>query len=79
MTYAEYSCFRFNDFSDKEVRKELKKKFINFVAMLRNFFINDELGKRMAEHFMKARQIRKKIFGRLTKRFAQYLKEIDVE
>ncbi len=67
------------NFSDKEVRNELKKKFIHLVAGLRNFFMNDELGKRMTEHFMKARLIRKQVFKRLVQNFAKYVKEIDVE
>ncbi len=67
------------NFSDKEVRNELKKKFIKLVALIRNFFMNDELGKRMTEHFMAAREIRKKIFKRMARNLATYIKEIDVE
>ncbi len=67
------------NFSDREVRNELKKKFIQVVAGLRHFFMNDELGMRMTAHFMKARAIRKDVFKRLVKTFAKYMKEIDVE
>ncbi len=67
------------NFSDREVRNELKKKFIHLVGTVRNFFMNDELGKRMTTHFMESRLLRKKIFKRLVENFAKYMKQIDVE
>ncbi len=67
------------NFSDKEVRNELKKRLFKVITAVRNFFQNDELGKRMTEHFMASRLLRKKIFQRLVQNFAKYMKEIDVE
>ncbi len=67
------------NFSDKEVRNELKKKLFKLITTVRHFFQNDELGKRMTKHFMESRLLRKKIFQRLVQNFAKYMKEIDVE
>ncbi len=79
MTYENINASVLMNFSDREVRNELKKKFIQLVAGLRNFFMNDELGMRMTTHFMKARAIRKDVFKRLVQSFAKYMKEVDVE
>ncbi|BHF79767.1 hypothetical protein SprV_0702289000 [Sparganum proliferum] len=59
--------------------RALRARRVAVIAALEDYFDNNPLGQKIAQHIVKTKQILREIRQRLRKRLANYLKGIEAE